>query len=73
MKKEGRKHNYDIYKKDNPSVIPKQVVNVVDLGYFELKRTFQNNYYLYYRIKGKEADFYQMMKRNTIKFIPRRG
>ncbi len=30
--KKGRKHDYDVYKKNHP-VIPKQVVNVVDLGY----------------------------------------
>ena len=30
--KKGRKHDYDIYKK-NPLITPKQVVNVVDLGY----------------------------------------
>ena len=30
--KKGRKHDYDIYKNNHP-VIPKQVVNVADLGY----------------------------------------
>jgi hypothetical protein len=30
--KKGRRHDYDIYKKNHP-VIPKQVVNVFDLGY----------------------------------------
>jgi hypothetical protein len=30
--KKGERHDYDIYKKDNP-VTPKQVVTVVDLGY----------------------------------------
>jgi hypothetical protein len=32
--KNGRKHDYDIYKNNYP-VIPKEVVNVVDLGYLE--------------------------------------
>ena len=30
-KKKGRKHDYDVYKKNHP-VIPKQFVNVIDLG-----------------------------------------
>ena len=30
--KKGKRHDYDIYKKDHPST-PKHVVNVVDLGY----------------------------------------
>ncbi len=30
--RKGRRHDYDIYKKDHP-VIPKQVVTVADLGY----------------------------------------
>ncbi len=30
--KKGRKHDYDIYKENHP-VIPKEVINVVDLGY----------------------------------------
>jgi hypothetical protein len=31
-KKKGRKHDYNVYKKNHP-VKPKQVVNVIDLGY----------------------------------------
>ncbi len=30
--KKGRKHDYDVYKNNNP-VTSKQVVNVLDLGY----------------------------------------
>ena len=37
--KKGRKHDYDIYK-SNHSVIPKQVVNVVDLGYLGIEKDF---------------------------------
>ena len=37
--KKGRKHDYDIYKKNHP-VIPKQVVNVVDLGYLGVETDF---------------------------------
>ncbi len=31
--KKGRRHDYDVYKNNHPIVIPKQVVNVYDLGY----------------------------------------
>jgi hypothetical protein len=37
--KKGRKHDYDVYKKNHP-VIPKEVVNVVDLGYLDVKKDF---------------------------------
>jgi hypothetical protein len=30
--KKGRRHDYDVYKKNHP-ITPKQVLNVVDLGY----------------------------------------
>jgi hypothetical protein len=38
--KKGRKHDYDVYKKNHPTVIPKQVVNVVDLGYLGVETDF---------------------------------
>jgi hypothetical protein len=38
--KKGRKHDYDIYKNNHPVVIPKQVVNVVDLGYLGIEKDF---------------------------------
>ena len=37
--KKGRRHDYDIYKKNHP-VTPKQVVNVFDLGYLGIKKDF---------------------------------
>ncbi len=37
--KKGRRHDYDIYKKNHP-VIPKEVVNVYDLGYFGVGKDF---------------------------------
>ena len=37
--KKGRKHDFDSYKKDHP-VTPKQVVNVVDLGYLGIEKDF---------------------------------
>ncbi len=37
--KKGRKHDYDVYKKNHP-VIPKEVVNVFDLGYLGVETDF---------------------------------
>ena len=37
--KKGRRHDYDIYKKNHP-VAPKQVVNVIDLGYLGVENDF---------------------------------
>ncbi len=37
--KKGRKHDYDIYKRNHP-VIPKEVVNVFDLGYLGVETDF---------------------------------
>ncbi len=37
--KKGRKHDYDIYKKNHPD-IPKQVIIVVDLGYLGVETDF---------------------------------
>ena len=35
--KKGRRHDYDIYKKDHP-VTPKEVVNIFDLGYLGVEK-----------------------------------
>jgi hypothetical protein len=37
--KKGRRHDYDIYKENHP-IIPKQVVNVFDLGYLGVEKDF---------------------------------
>jgi hypothetical protein len=37
--KKGKRHDYDVYKKNHP-VIPKQVVTVVDLGYLGIEKDF---------------------------------
>ncbi len=38
--KKGRRHDYDIYKRNHPIVIPKEVVNVIDLGYLGVETDF---------------------------------
>jgi hypothetical protein len=37
--KKGRRHDYNIYKNNHP-VTPKQVVNVLDLGYLGVEKDF---------------------------------
>jgi hypothetical protein len=37
--KKGRRHDYDVYKKNHP-MTPKQVLNVVDLGYLGIEKDF---------------------------------
>ncbi len=37
--KKGKRHDYDIYKKNHP-VTPKEVVNVFDLWYLGVERDF---------------------------------
>ena len=42
--KKGKRHDYDVYKRNRP-VTPKQVVNVIDLGYLGgIEKDIQNNY-----------------------------
>jgi hypothetical protein len=37
--KKGRRHDYDVYKNNHPAT-PKQVVNVIDLGYLGVEKDF---------------------------------
>jgi hypothetical protein len=37
--KKGRRHDYEVYKKNHP-ITPKQVVNVIDLGYLRVETDF---------------------------------
>ena len=37
--KKGRRHDYDVYKNNHP-VTPKQVVNVIDIGYLGVETDF---------------------------------
>ena len=64
--KKGRRHDYDIYKKDYP-VTPKEVVNIFDLGYLSRKR-LQNNY-LYRHTERREIKIYLRKRKNTTKII----
>jgi hypothetical protein len=72
-KKKGRKHDYDVYKRNHP-VTPKQVVNVVDLGYLGVEKDFPEQLSSPYHIKRRETNkSYLRKKKNITKSIPRRG
>ena len=36
----GRKHDYDIYKRNHPTITPSQVDNIVDLGYLGIEKDY---------------------------------
>ena len=71
-KKKGRKHDYDVYKKNHP-VTPKQVVNVVvDLGYLGVENDFPEQLSA---LPYKKKRNYEMSQEEecTTKSIPRIG
>jgi len=60
--KKGKRHDYDIYKKDHPST-PKQVVNVLNLGYLGIETDFPDQLSaLPYRKKRNQQDLSQEEK-----------
>ena len=70
-KKKGRKHDYDVYKKNHP-VTPKQVVNVVDIGYLGVEKDFPEQLSALPYKKKRNYEMSQEEK-STTKSIPRRG
>ncbi|HXS59860.1 MAG TPA: hypothetical protein VN704_12350 [Verrucomicrobiae bacterium] len=50
----GKRHDYDIYKKNHP-VIPKEVVNVFDLGYLGVEIDYLKQLYHHYHTERKES------------------
>jgi hypothetical protein len=68
--KEGRRHDYDVYKNNHP-VTPKQVVNVLNLRYLGIKNGFGATICL--TIKKRETNVYHKRKKSITKFIRKRG
>ena len=61
-----------IFTRNKHPVTPKQVVNVLDLGYLGVETDFQNNYPPYH-IKRKEIKKSYLKKKKSItKFIPKK-
>jgi Helix-turn-helix of DDE superfamily endonuclease/DDE superfamily endonuclease len=71
--KKGRKHDYNIYKKNHP-VIPKEVVNVFDLGYLGIENDFPEQLSSHCLIKSREINksYLQKRKKSTTRFIPKK-
>jgi hypothetical protein len=59
--KNGRKHDYGIYKKNHP-ITPKQVVNVVDLGYLGVEKDYPEQLSALPYKKKKNQDLSQEKK-----------
>ena len=60
--KKGRRHDYDVYKENHP-ITPKEVVNVVDLGYLGIEKDFSDQLSaLPYRKKRNQQDLSQEEK-----------
>jgi hypothetical protein len=56
IKKKGQKHDYNVYKKNHP-VTPKQVVNVIDLGYLGIEKDFpEQESFLPYKKKRNQKE-----------------
>jgi hypothetical protein len=60
--KKGRKHDYNIYKKNYPVVIPKQVVTVVDLGYLGIESDFPEQLFALPYKKMRNLELSQVQK-----------
>ena len=60
--KKGRRHDYDVYKKNHPVTSP-QVVNVIDLGYLGVEKDFPEQLSSHYHTKRKETASYHKKKK----------
>ncbi len=71
--KKGKQHDYIIYKKNHP-VTPKQVVNVLDLGYLGVEKDFPEQLSSHYHIKRREINksYLQKQKKSTTRCIPKK-
>jgi len=66
--KRGCRHDYNIYK-NNHHVTPKQVVNVVDLGYLGIEKDFPEQLSSTYLKEKRETLIYLQKKKSTTKSI----
>ena len=66
--KKGKRHDYDIYKKNHP-VTPKQVVNVFDLGYLGVEKDFPEQKSSIPNKKKRRQRFCLRRKKSTTRII----
>jgi hypothetical protein len=52
--KKGRRHDYDIYKENRP-ITPKEILNVFDLRYLDMKKDFPSQIYHSYRKERRQV------------------
>jgi hypothetical protein len=70
--KNGRRHDYDIYKEHHP-VTPKEVVNVFDLGYYGVEKDYPEQLSsLPYRKKRNQQELSQEEKEYNVVHSKRR-
>ena len=69
--KKGKRHDYDIYKKNHP-VTPCHVVNVFDLGYLGVGKDYPEQLSSLPYKKKKDQDYLQK-KENATKAILEKG
>jgi DDE superfamily endonuclease len=69
--KKGRRHDYDIYKESHPA-IPKQVINVFDLGYLGVEKDFPKQLSSLPNRKKRNQELSLMTIKITTKIIPKR-
>jgi DDE superfamily endonuclease len=69
--KKGRRHDYNVYKKNHP-VIPKEVVTVVDLGYLGIEKDSRTTIILTIQ-KEKKPRICPKKKSSSTPFILKRG
>src|SRR4051812_21365502 len=70
--KKGKRHDYDVYKNNHP-VTPKQVVNVIDLGYLGIEKDFSEQLSALPCKKKRNCELSaQKRKKNTTKCILKR-
>ena len=60
-----KRHDYDIYKENHP-VTPKQVVNLVDLGYLGVEKDFPDQLSSLPNRKKRNHETVRKKKKNTI-------
>ena len=70
--KKGKQHDYDIYKKNHP-VTPKEVVNVLDLGYLGIEKDFPEQLSsLPNKKKRNQQELSAKRKKNTTRAIQKK-
>ncbi len=63
---------YSVYKENHP-VTPKEVVNVVDLGYLGIEKDYPEQLSSHYHVKSDTRNMNHKKKKSISEFIQKRG